>query len=63
MENTLLSKKEVLVLVQKLEALTGMTCQNVKQLDEKATDKEYYFAWKQDRNWFRGYADTIYDLT
>ena len=63
MEDTLLNKKEVLILVQKLEELTGMTCQSVKQLDENATDEQYYFAWKQDRNWFRGYADTIYDLT
>lgn len=63
MENILLSKNEVLVLVQKLEEVTGMTCQNISELDEKATDEDYYFAWKRDRNWFRGYADTIYELT
>jgi|TARA_R110002153_G_scaffold261029_1_gene421297 hypothetical protein len=63
MEDILLSKKEVLVLVQKLEKTTGMSCQNVRNLEENATDEEYYFAWRQDRNWFRGYADTIYDLT
>lgn len=63
MEETSFTKKEILTLVEKLEEVTGITCQHVRQLDKKATDKDYWVAWKQDRAWFRGYADTIYNLT
>ena len=63
MEDVLLNKEEVLALVQKLEGIIGMKCFNVGNLKSDATDEEYYSAWRQDRNWFRGYADTIYDNT
>ena len=63
MEYISLTKDEVLALADKLEGFCGMKCENIRQLNENSTKEEYYKAWRQDRSWFRGYADTIYEMT
>lgn len=55
--------QETLSLVEKLESFTGMSCQHFRELSPSASDKDKYEAWRLDRQWFRGYADTIHTLT
>lgn len=58
-----MTKKEIKEAVKKIEKVTGIECINVKQLRYSAPIEMWNEAWKRDRNWFRGLADTIYDNT
>lgn len=55
----MLNKKEILELVKQIESFTGIQCIHINELQENATNEEYYHAWILDRTWFKGYADTI----
>ena len=58
-----LTKEEILKLAERLYSVTGIKCITVTELKKNATTKDFNIAWKSDRNYFRGLADTIYDYT
>ena len=57
------TKEEILKLAQNLYSITGIECISVSELKETSSLRDFNIAWNNDRNYFRGLADTIYTNT
>lgn len=59
----MMTKKEIKQKVLSLEKITGIKCIHTSKLRYNAPIDMWREAWRLDRNWFRGFADTIYENT
>tara|TARA_R110000851_G_scaffold172854_1_gene319152 strand:- start:274 stop:456 length:183 start_codon:yes stop_codon:yes gene_type:complete len=57
------TKEEILKLCSRLYSFTGIEPISVSELDKDASVEDFNIAWLEDRNYFRGLADTIYTIT
>ena len=55
--------EEILKSAENIYFVTGIKLVEVSELNDSNTVEEFNIAWVKDRNYLRGVADTIYDLT
>lgn len=56
------TRKQILQWAENIEKFTGLDCPNIKGLPYNAPIEKLREAEDLDRNWFKGYADTIMSM-
>lgn len=56
------TRKQILAWALKIERFTGLDCPNINSLPISAPIEKLREAEELDRNWFKGYADTIMSM-